>query len=236
MLITQISDCHISWPPAEGTDRLGDLDRCIDYVNSLDPQPDLVVHTGDVAHDAAKIEYDKAAEKLAELRAPFCVIPGNRDNRRQLRDTFLDHLPANCHDEFVQYLISTEKLCAIMLDTASTESNKGRLCRARLDHFNAMLDEAGGRPVVIFMHHQPFEIAVAKVPFQFEDRANLAEFSAILSRHPNVRQIFCGHSHRTASGQIAGIPASTISSTAKDLRMDDPGCLRKLWPTYQLAF
>lgn len=236
MLITQISDCHIAWPPAEGTDRLGDLERCVDYVNSLDPQPDLVMHTGDIAHDAKTIEYEKAAEKLAGLRAPFFVIPGNRDDRRQLRETFADHLAANCHEEFVQYMMSTEKLCAIMLDTLSTQSNKGRLCQVRLDHLDSMLNEAAGRPVVIFMHHQPFEIAIAKVPLQFEDRANLAEFSEILSGHGNVRQIFCGHSHRTASGQVAGIPAFTITSTAKDLRLDDPGCLDKLWPSHQLAF
>ncbi len=235
MLITQISDCHISWPPADGSDRLGDLEQCVAYVNSLDPQPDLVVHTGDVAHDAAQIEYDKAAEKLSELSAPFCVIPGNRDDRSLLRDTFSGHLPADCHDEFVQYLIAGEKLCVIMLDTLSYQSNKGRLCQVRLDHFKDMLNRAGDRPVVIFMHHQPFEIAIAKVPLQFEDRANLAEFSSILSGHGNVREIFCGHSHRTASGEVAGIPVSTITSTARDLRLDDPGRMAKLWPTRQLA-
>ena len=236
MLITQISDCHIAWPPADGTDRLGDLEQCVDYVNSLDPQPDLVVHTGDIAHDAKTIEYEKAAQRLAELRAPLCVMPGNRDDRRQLRKTFAHLLPADCHAEFIQYTISTEKLCVIMLDTLCTESNKGRLCRTRLDHFKTMLAEADGRPVVIFMHHQPFEIAIAKVPLQFEDRANLAEFAGILSGHDNVRQIFCGHSHRTASGQVAGIPASTITSTAKDLRLDDPGCMHRLWPSHQLSF
>ena len=236
MLITQISDCHIACPPAEGTDRLGDLQRCVDYVNALDPQPDLVVHTGDIAHDGARIEYEKAAEKLKRLRADLCVIPGNRDDRGQLRETFAQHLPASCHEKFLQYMVSTGKLCVIMLDTASTESNKGRLCRDRLDHLNDMLEQADGRPVVVFMHHPPFEIAVASVPFQFEDRANLAEFSEILSRHSNVRRICCGHSHRTASGQVVGISASTISSTAKDLRMDEPGCMQELWPSYQLAF
>ncbi len=236
MLITQISDCHIAWPPAGGTDRLGDLQRCVDYVNALDPQPDLVVHTGDIAHDGARIEYEKAAEKLENLRANLCVIPGNRDDRGQLRDAFADHFPANCHEEFVQYLVSTEKFCVIMLDTMSIESNKGRLCRARLDHLSGMLEEADGRPVVIFMHHPPFEIAVASVPFQFEDRANLVEFTEILSRHSNVCRIYCGHSHRTANGQVAGIVASTISSTAEDLRMDEPESLQELWPSYKLAF
>lgn len=236
MLISQISDCHIAWPPAEGVDRLGDLQRCVDYVNGLDPQPDLVVHTGDIAHDGAKAEYEKAAEKLGQLRARLCVIPGNRDDRRELRDAFADRLPANCHEEFVQYLISTEELCVIMLDTMSIDSNKGRLCRTRLDHLNGMLEEADGRPVVLFMHHPPFEIAVASVPFQFEDRANLAEFSEILSCHSNVRRVCCGHSHRAASGHIAGIAASTISSTAEDLRMDKPERMQELWPSHRLAF
>ncbi|WP_108882173.1 metallophosphoesterase [Anderseniella sp. Alg231-50] len=236
MLITQISDCHIAWPQPDGTDRLRDLERCVDFVNGLDPQPDLVVHTGDIAHDGARVEYEKAAEKLKELRAELCVIPGNRDDRSKLREVFADRLPANCHPEFVQYLVSTDELCVLMLDTMSTQSNKARLCRARMDHLKGMLEQANGRPVVIFMHHPPFEIAVAPVPFQFEDRANLAEFAELLSRHSDVRRIYCGHSHRAADGQIAGIAASTISCTAKDLRVGQPGHLEESWQTYRLAF
>ncbi len=218
MLIVQISDSHIAVPAASGSDRAGDLRRCVEYINGLARQPDLVVHSGDIAHHGKPAEYSIAAQILDELRAKLCVIPGNRDDRGALRAAFANRLPQNCHGEFIQYAIVREHMRAIMLDTLSTQSNKGRLCEARLAHLGEMLNDAGGRPVSVFMHHPPFEIAEAPVPFQFEDRGNRDDFSAILSRHRNIQHIYCGHSHQSASGTIAGIDASTIPSIAVDLR------------------
>lgn len=227
MLIAQISDSHIAVPASSGSDRAGDLQRCVESINGLAPQPDLVVHSGDVAHYGKPAEYADAARILDGLRAQLCVIPGNRDDRRAFRAAFANRLPENCHGEFIQYAIAREQVCAIMLDTVSTQSNKGRMCKARLGHFDEMLNDAGGRAVVVFMHHPLFEIADAPEPFQFEDRSNRDDFSGIVSRHRNVQHIYCGHSHQTASGKIAGIDASTIPSIAVDLRKGRPAAMRE---------
>jgi 3',5'-cyclic AMP phosphodiesterase CpdA len=172
-------------------------------------------------------EYAQAARILDWLRAQLCVIPGNRDDRLAFWAAFAARLPANCHREFVQYAIVREHACAIMLDTVSTQSKKGRLCKARLAHLGEMLNDAGNRQVVVFMHHPPFEIAEAPEPFQFEDRGNRDDFSGIVSRYRNARHIYCGHSHRTASGKIAGIDASTIPSVAADLRKGRPAGMQE---------
>ena len=235
MLIAHLSDSHIAVPAVSGSDRSGDLQRCVEYVNALAAQPDLVVHSGDIAHYGKPAEYAEAARILDGLRAPLCVIPGNRDDRRAFRAAFARCLPENCHGEFVQYAIMRERVCAIMLDSVSTQSGKARLCEARLAHLGDMLDDAGDRPVVVFMHHPPFEIAEAPEPFQFEDRGNWEDFSSIVSQHPNVRHIYCGHSHRTASGKIAGINASTIPSIAADLRKGRPAGMQEVGPVYWLA-
>lgn len=235
MLIAQISDCHIELPAVDGSDRSGDLARGVDYINGLDPQPDLVVHTGDVAHFGKPEEYAEAVRVLDELRAPFCVIPGNRDDRGELRKAFQSRLPDGCHREFVQYPVALHGLHAIMLDSVSTQSNKARLCKARLEHFSSMLDDAGGRPVVVFMHHPPFEVTASRYPIQFEDWSEVDALAGIMSRHGNVRSVFCGHSHRSAEGKIAGVDASTIPSVASDLRMGPPADMPEIVPVHRFA-
>jgi len=106
MLIAHISDCHIELPAVEGSDRAGDLSRSVDYVNGLDTQPDLVVHNGDVTHFGKPEEYAEAVRLLDGLNAPFCVIPGNRDDRGAMRKAFESRLPDGCHPEFIQYAIA----------------------------------------------------------------------------------------------------------------------------------
>lgn len=235
MLIAHISDCHIALPAPGGSDRSGDLKRSVGYVNALDPQPDLVVHTGDVAHDAKLEEYAEAISILDRLQAPLCAIPGNRDNREAFRAAFANRLPDNCHNEFIQYATLGERFCTIMLDSVSTQSNKGRLCEARLTHFEAMLGDAGDRPVVVFMHHPPFEVTESNFPIQFEDWGEVDTFSGIISHRRNVKHIYCGHSHRTARGKVAGVEASTIPSIAADLRMGPPAGVQEVLPVYRFA-
>ena len=222
MLIVQISDSHIAVPAAPGSTRLDDLRNCIDHINAMAEQPDLVIHTGDVAHDGKATEYAEAARILEGLRTPLYVMPGNRDNRAALRKTFAGHLPDSCHIEFIQYAIAGQSLHIIALDTLSDKSGKGVLCATRLSHLKSMLKDASGVPVVIFMHHPPFDVTQAPEPLQFDNRANLDEFAALLTVHGNIKHICCGHNHRVASGHIAGIPASTIPCMAKDLRKGSP--------------
>ncbi len=238
MIIAQITDPHIrakGRPAYRKVDTVAGLRACVAHINALDPKPDVVVMSGDLTDYGTPDEYVFARPLLDELSMPYFIVPGNHDEREAMREAFSDHsyMPQS---GFLNYAIDDYPVRLIGLDTAVTGKPYGEMCEERLSWLEASLSAKPDQPTLIFMHHPPFEIAVASVPFQFEDRANLAEFSGILSRHSNVQRIYCGHSHRTASGQIAGIAASTISSTAEDLRMDDPGRMQELWPSYQLAF
>ncbi len=235
MLIAQISDSHIAVPATSSHCRTGNLEACVDHIAALDPLPDLVVHTGDVAHNGKAEEYAQAADLLGTLPTRLHVIPGNRDDRQALRAAFASLLPADCHAEFVQYAYMQQDLCLIMLDTVSEGSNKGQLCELRLAHLNQMLDNAGDRQLMIFMHHPPFDVTAAADPFQFESRGNAAAFAGILSQHPKVRHVYCGHSHRAASGMVGGVPASTIPSMAEDLRQGPVVSMEKITPLYHIT-
>lgn len=233
MLIAQISDSHISLPAEAGDNRIEDLRRYVTYLNNLEDRPGLVVHSGDISHNGTREEYQAALIVLQQLNAALFVMAGNRDNREVLRDVFADHLPDNCHPEFIQYMTEQEDNCLLMLDTVSVETNKGQLCDERLTHLAGMLDQADGKPVTIFMHHPTFEITASRYPFQFETGADA--FAGVVGRYPNIGSVRCGHTHRQATGEVAGIAALTIPSIAEDLRLGDAVGPDVIAPVLQLT-
>src|SRR5579864_5239345 len=88
MIIAHISDTHLALDAADADRRTHDFARTIANINALDPAPDLIVHSGDIVHNGRMEEYAQAAAVLAQARAPVYVLPGNKDDRTNLRATF----------------------------------------------------------------------------------------------------------------------------------------------------
>jgi len=214
MRIVHISDSHISLAQP---DRANDLQACVDLINASAEQVDAVVHTGDVAHEAAAEEYTIAKQCLEQLQAPYFVMVGNKDKREAMSDAFLDNKRMQLHSGFVQYMIDRFPVRLIMLDTLSEASNKGRFCQARLKHLQAML-ESDDKPVSLFMHHSPFEVSAIPDPYQFEDWSEVDALADMLNNYDHVTGIYCGHIHRTIMGRLNGLQVSAISCMATDLR------------------
>ena len=217
MRIVQISDSHISLDrPA----RTAELERCIRHINDVDSKPDIVVHTGDIAHNGLAEEYKTARELLDNLSVPYIVLAGNRDSRSELLKAFADI----CHDpldgRFVQYTVELAGIRLLCVDTVSDTSNKGRLCQTRLKHVEAVLTTEPSRPTVLLLHHPPFGVDVAPDPFQFEDWSEVEALQALIHQHHNVQAIYCGHVHREARAAIGPVAAHVATCIASDLRWD----------------
>lgn len=218
MRIVQISDSHISLDHPE---RTRDLEACVDYINASPLQPDVVVHTGDVAHNGRADEYATARTILERLAAPYFVLAGNRDKRRELIEAFCDDAHLRVGMDFVQYAVDRFATRLIVVDTLSEESNKGRLCGERLADLSRMLAADTTRPAAVFLHHPPFDVTVAPDPFQFEQRAEAEAVVAELARHRHVIGLYCGHIHRGFETHVGELPASVVSSVAVDVRWDN---------------
>ena len=217
MRIIQISDSHIS---QDHPTRTAELERCVEQINAAERQPDIVVHTGDVAHNGLTQEYAIARGVLERLSAPYIVLAGNRDNRKELIRMFDGVGHHRFASGFVQYAVEVFDTRLICVDTVSERSNKGELCPARFTQIEEMLAADPSKSAVLFLHHPPFEVSVAPDGFQFEDWAQAEAMQALMQRHHHVRALYCGHVHREARVTVGQLPAHVATCIASDLRWD----------------
>jgi 3',5'-cyclic-AMP phosphodiesterase len=246
VIIAQLSDLHLSATPLDGHIDTGAMfGEAIATVLALDPQPNAVWLTGDLVNLGTPQEYALLRERLAPLRMPVYVIPGNHDDRAQMRAAFSDHAYLPQRGEFLHYVIETQSLRLIALDTVKPGTAGGELCEARLAWLEHSLSQRPASPVMIFMHHPPFRTGI-----QFMDAIGLENpdrFAAVVERHRQIESIVCGHVHRSAhtrfAGTIAVVCPSTAHQIALDLRqpgqgayiMEAPGFMLHVWDGERLV-
>lgn len=222
MLIAHISDLHIR-PPGQPAHRVSDTyalsARALQAVAALDPRPDLLLISGDLADRGLPEEYAHLRALLAGLGLPVLMLPGNHDVRAAMI-AGLDLGPhARTGDGFVQFLADLGGLRLIGLDTLVSGQSAGALCETRLAFLEEALATAGHRPVVIAMHHPPFDSGIAHM-----DRIRLSEgaerFRAIVGRHAGIERILCGHHHRPIQARFAGTMAQIAPSVSHQVTLD----------------
>jgi Icc protein len=80
MTFVQISDSHIGFNKPANPDVTGTLQVAIDRINTLDAQPDLILHTGDLTHSAKPAEFDTLAQSLqSSKQKQIFYVPGEHD-------------------------------------------------------------------------------------------------------------------------------------------------------------
>lgn len=234
MIIAQISDTHIALDTPDAGRRIGDFERTIADINTLDPAPDVIVHTGDVVHNGRADEYAQAAATLAKARAPAFAIVGNKDNRENFHTAFAEagYLPAG--SGFVTYSVDDYPVRLVMLDTLDPDSNKGDFCDERFAGLAKLLRAEPAKPVAIFMHHPPFDVSVGPEPLNFKSRDAMLRLRQVLQGQHNIVGVFNGHVHRAAFGYVGGIPASVMTSVATTLRWGEYSDEMSARPVYHI--
>jgi 3',5'-cyclic AMP phosphodiesterase CpdA len=218
VLLAQISDTHIlsteSDQPAASL-RADCLAQCVADINRQ--QPDAVIFTGDTVQHGQPDEYARLRGLLAPLEAPLYLVPGNRDDKNQLRRAFEDlaYLPAS--GDFLHYAVEDYEVRLVGLDSTLAGERKGRFCEARQAWLEATLAAQPDRPTLLFIHHPPFDVGDHyvggyRVP---EEAAALAD---IVGRHAQVIGLVCGHVHWPVARAWAGTQARIMPSVAVDVR------------------
>lgn len=241
MLIAQITDTHIKLPGKlayKKVDTATMLERCVQELLALKPQPDLILLTGDLVDLGRPEEYDHLKSILAPIRQRIIAVPGNHDERNAMRDAFAHggYLP-KLRDSFLQFSIDGDyPLRIVGLDTLIPGQGGGELCAERLLWLDRTLGQKPDTPTLVIMHHPPFETGIGHM-----DKIGLKgreEFAAIMARHSQVELILCGHLHRTIRADVGGRPALTCPSPAHQVALDidpeAPSCFRMEPPGFML--
>ncbi|WP_353233631.1 phosphodiesterase [Diaphorobacter ruginosibacter] len=224
-LLLQLSDLHIREPGRLAYGRIDTapyLAQAVQSINRLPQKPDAIVITGDLTDFGRAAEYQHLQSLLAPLgNTPIYLLPGNHDEREQLRASFPTHRYLGS-EGFVQYSVPIGDLQLVTLDTVTPGESHGTLCRQRLEWLETELEKLRHRPVVIAMHHPPFQTLIGHM-----DKIGLltgaAELEAIVARHSNVERVICGHLHRSIQVRFGATVASTIPSPAHQVCLDlDP--------------
>jgi 3',5'-cyclic AMP phosphodiesterase CpdA len=238
-LIAQISDLHIK---ARGelsyrvVDTARHLRECIAHIKALKQQPDFVVATGDLTDFGRPEEYALLREILGDLALPLYMIPGNHDERANLRAAFPEHNYLRQGGDFIQYAIEQWPLRIVALDTVIPGESGGTLCETRLGWLAATLRARPDVPTMILMHHPPFRTLIGHM----DDigLANAAALKNVLADHAQVLAVLCGHLHRPIETVWNGILMATAPSPAHqvtlDLAPDAASCFTMEPPAYRL--
>ena len=234
MIVAQISDTHIALDTPDADQRTSDLARSIADINALDPLPDLIIHTGDIVHSGRQDEYALAVSTLAKARMPVYVAAGNKDNKANLRKAFFGSGCLRCDSDFINYAVDDYPVRMIALDTVSSVSNKGDFCAERVRRLANLVDAETTKPIAVFMHHPPFEVAVGPDPLHFATQEGMSRLQQALRQSGRIVAIFTGHVHRSTVGYVGDIPAAVMPCIATTLRKGEYPAQMKSQPVYHL--
>jgi 3',5'-cyclic AMP phosphodiesterase CpdA len=224
MLLAQLTDTHVLDPDSDEerwVDNNARLRMAVDSINAERPAPEVVLATGDLTNDGQQAETDELIRQLDRLEVPVLVLPGNHDDRQQLRVAF-DHPWAS--PDHLSWSVDVGELRIIGLDTQRPGAIGGVFDTEREVWLTGALAEAAttGRPTMIAMHHPPFDTGI---PWMDDDMFPGADrFAALIAASPHVGRIVCGHIHRPVQSVVAGVLTtvglSTVHHVALNLEPD----------------
>jgi Icc protein len=232
MIIAQISDTHLALDKPDAERRMRDFASTIADIDALDPPADVIVHTGDIVHNGRQDEYAAAVALLAKARAPVYLLPGNKDDRANLRAAFFAR--GQLVSEFIDYAVEDFPVRLIALDTLKPGANRGEFRPQQARHLVELIDARPRKPIAVFTHHPPFEVTVGPDRFHFETMESMLRLCEALQHGERTIAVFSGHVHRATTGRIGRISASVVPCVATTLRKGDYPPPMKSRPVYHL--
>jgi len=219
MKLIHVTDTHLV-PKGETLYGLNPVDRlalCVADINTHHADAAGVVVTGDLCHFGQPAAYAALRHELAKALPPVHLLIGNHDDR----GAFLEAFPDSPRDGegFIQFAFDLGAARAICIDTNEPGQPWGSFCERRARWLAEALDDAGTRPVLLFMHHPPFVTRLKRMDdIALRDPGPFRQ--AVAGREGRIRHLFCGHLHRPIAGSWRGIPISTMRATSHQVGLD----------------
>jgi len=202
--IAQISDTHIS--------RYGQfVERAFNAttreINRLKPQPDVIVHSGDLTDIGVLADYELAVEKMKLLKAKVAIAPGNHDERNYGQSLFKEIIGP------MDYEVKVGRAIVFISNSPQPDRDDGRLGRRRQDYLEEKFRAIPSRTIkiLVFHHH------LVPVPYSGREANVLEDAGDILEmvlKH-KIDIVLMGHRHVTRVMRINDtvlVNAGTTSS------------------------
>jgi Icc protein len=212
LVIAHVSDTHFGNDIQDPAPRTAAV---MDHLLAMDPRPDILVVSGDVADHGLPEEYDAARAWLDRWSGPLAVCPGNHD----VRSEFVAGLGLEARS-----VVEAVGARFVMLDSLidavdGVRVDPGQLGPEQLTWLDQRLAE-DARPTYVVLHHPPTSIALELMdPIRLVDGDALAD---VVTRHPHVVATLVGHAHTMCATTFAGRPllvgggvVSTVTADAE---------------------
>jgi Icc protein len=222
-VIAHISDTHLLAGDArqyDAIDTVARFEAALDRLARMDPAPQALVLTGDLADLGEPEAYRRLRaliEPVAErMGAQIVWCMGNHDERA----AYSRELFGAESDEPQDRAYDVAGLRIVSLDTSVPGWHHGELRDAQLAWLRDVLAAPAEHGTILALHHPPIPspmLPVAEV-IELLHTDRLAD----VVRGSDVRAILGGHYHYSAHSTFAGIPVSVASATCN---LSDPAPL-----------
>ncbi len=218
--IAHLSDVHLLSEGRKQYDAIvpeDGLRLAIARLRRLDPVPDALVFSGDLADKGEPAAYARIRELVepvaAEMGAQVVWVMGNHDDRapyaaelfdRDHGDTAADDIPAQ------DAVYDVRGLRIISLDTSVPTYHHGELTDDQLAWLSEVLATPAEHGTVLALHHPPIPVPMLP-PAGIIELLEMDRLAAVIEG-TDVRIILGGHYHYTTHSTFAGIPVSVASA------------------------
>jgi Icc protein len=213
-VIAHLSDTHLLAGEARQYDAIDTVARfasALDRVSRIDPAPQALVFTGDLADlgdPAAYRQLRALVEPLAErIGAQVVWCMGNHDDRAAYsRELF------GAESEAAQDRVyDVAGLRIVSLDTTVPGWHHGEVTDEQLGWLRDVLATPAAHGTILALHHPPIPSPMVPVAEVIE-LLDTDRLGAVVAGS-DVRAILGGHYHLTSHSTFAGIPVSVAAAT-----------------------
>jgi 3',5'-cyclic-AMP phosphodiesterase len=213
-VVAHLSDVHLL---TGGERQYGVIDteagllRALERLCNVQPPPQVLIFTGDLADKAEPAAYSRLRELVepaaAEMGAQVVWTMGNHDERAEYAAGLFGEASEAPQDR----VYDVAGLRVIALDTSVPGYHHGDLTADQLEWLRDQLATPAEHGTILAMHHPPIPLPMLRA----------AEIIELLDQHQlaavvegtDVRSILGGHFHFSTYSTFAGIPVSVASAS-----------------------
>ena len=206
MRIVQLTDPHLGESPQfvlAGVNTLRSFSAVMAELKLAEPQPRLLVVTGDIAADGDAVAYRQFSASMTAANLPYSWVPGNHDD--------FSIMQGELTAQPFRSVVELDGWRLVHLISSVDGQVSGALDQQQLDVLRMAVEADDALPIAVFMHHPP-----SAVGSQWLDKqrvANNGQLAELLADNNKVKAVFTGHVHQESESDWNGTPVYTTPST-----------------------